>query len=1198
MKNEMERVRTQIEDLKAEVMRLQQELKASQLKSDVPQDSDTHWVSEKALHDSDERYQSLFENMLNGFAYCKMLFEGGLPKDFIYLKVNKAFETLTGLKNVVGKKASEAVPGIQEFDPEVLEIYGKVALTGKPERFEIYLKSLGSWFAISVYSPRKEYFVAVFDVITKRKQTEESLRESEERFKLAIDATNDGLWDWNLKTDGCYFSPNYYRILGYEPGDFPMEGNTWKDLIHPDDREHALRVNMDCIEGRRDLFEVEYRMKAKSGEWRWILGRGKCLARDEQGRAIRLLGTHVNITERKRAEEALRESEARFRIVVEGAPDAIFVQSAGRFAYLNPAACRLFGASRADDMLGKDFMERVAPEYRDKIRERIRFQRETGEPATPMEQEYLRLDGSRAHVETAAVPIRYQEKNAHIVFLRDITKRKQAEEALRESKDRFRNLVESAPMGIFTTSSNGKALSINLSMARILDFPSQEEAIKRYTDISSQLYVHAERRDEFLRLMLNFGRVEDFEYQARTATGRIIWLSMNARMSERREDGSFIIEGFATDITERKRAEDELRDSEKRHRRIVEASSDAYILRSNEIIIYANPAALKLFRANQPDDLIGKVYTDLVHPDDRALTVERVKKALEGDWIAPPREHRILTIDGQVVHVESIGGVVKHRGELQIFGVLRDITERRLANEKLRETEKKYRELAESLPHVIFEVDLRGNLIYLNHTGYELFGYTPEDFAAGFNVLEAFIPEDRERAALDIKLNAQGQRLGRQDYTVVRQDGTKFPAGVHAGRVMDGETTTGIRGILIDLTETLRFEDEKKKLESQLRQAQKMEAIGSLAGGIAHDFNNILSVIIGNAELLEMINVSSDAKSGLDQILNASQRAKQLVRQILAFSRQGEQQKLLISLKPVVRETLEFLRASIPATIQLQHSIKPDVGTIVADSTQMQQVLMNLCTNAAHAMEKDGGVLKIDLDTITITAEDVRIDPEAECGEYVRLTVSDTGHGIEPSVLDRIFDPYFTTKGPDKGTGLGLAVVHGIIKSHGGVIKVYSEVGKGAVFHILLPRVDETAKKEKKTVQPLLTGTERILLVDDEKPLVEIYQKMLDMLGYQVETRTSPIEALEAVRMNPQKYDLVITDMTMPQMTGFNLAKGLIDIRPDLPVILCTGFSDQMTEEKARSVGILAFLLKPVLLNDMADTLRRVLDATYREKHS
>jgi len=369
-----------------------------------------------------------------------------------------------------------------------------------------------------------------------------------------------------------------------------------------------------------------------------------------------------------------------------------------------------------------------------------------------------------------------------------------------------------------------------------------------------------------------------------------------------------------------------------------------------------------------------------------------------------------------------------------------------------------------------------------------------------------------------------------------------------------------------------------------------MEAIGTLAGGIAHDFNNILGVIVGNAQLLQMTDISSSGRNEIEQILNASERAKQLVRQILAFSRQNEQEKLLISLKPVVKETLQFLRSSLPVTIQLQHSTKPDVGAIMADPTQMQQVIMNLCTNAAHAMEKEGGVLKVDLESTTVAEEEVQLDFGVEPGEYIRLTVSDTGHGIEPALLPRIFDPYFTTKGPDKGTGLGLSVVHGIVKSHNGGIKVISDVGKGAVFQVLLPRADGIEKTEKKSVQPLPIGTESILIVDDERHLVEMYQKMLSMLGYQVEVRTSPVEAIEAIRGNPQKYDLVITDMTMPQMTGYDLAKRLTEICPKLPVILCTGFSDQMNEEKARSAGILAFLLKPVLFHDLANTMRKILD--------
>jgi PAS domain S-box-containing protein len=1181
MKNEMENLRRQVEDLKAEVLRLQQERKASYQRGLSSHQED----KQTAQSQSEEKFQLAFQASPDSINVNRL-------SNGVYIDVNEGFTKLTGYtrEDTIGKSSIDLNIWYDSKDRE--RLVKALMSDGYVENFEAKFRKKNGQIEIGLMSARiltmnkEEVILSITRDITDRKRTEEALQENLLFLRQTEKIAHIGGWKANIDTDELKWTEGVHQIieapLDYKPG---LESglNFYDPEFIPVIKNALTRTLKDG-----SPFLVQAKLITTNGKRLWVEVRG--LQQVVEGGKTSVAGTLQDITERKQTEVALRESEARFRVLVEGAPDAIFVQSAGRFAYLNPAACRLFGASRAEDMLGKDFMEWVAPEYRDKIQERIRFQCETGEPTTPMEQEYLRLDGSRAHVETAAVPIRYQGENAHIVFLRDITERKQAEEALRESKDRFRNLVESAPIGIFTTSSNGKALSINLAMARILDFPSQEEAIKRYTDLSSQLYVHAERRHEFLRLLQEFGRVEDFEYQARTAVGRTIWLSMNARISDPREDGSFIIEGFATDITERKRAEDELRDSEERHRRIVEASSDAILLRSKEIVIYANPAALKLFRANQPGDLIGKRYLDLVHPDDRALSAERVKKNIDENWIASPREHRVLALDGQVVHVESTGVPVKYRGETQVFGVFRDITERRLANEKLRGTEKKYRELAESLPQVIFEIDLNGTLKYLNQTGFRLFGYTPEEISKGFNVLEAFIPENRDRLAIDIMLNVQGERFGRKDYTAVRKDGTKFPVGVHANRVMSGQTAVGVRGILIDLTATRRAEEEKRKLEIQLQQAQKMEAIGALAGGIAHDFNNILSAIIGYTELAMLNEGVSNSENELNQALIAANRAKDLVKQILAFSRQTDEERMPVRVALVAREAVKFLRATIPATIEIKTRLDEKSGAVLANSVELHQIIMNLCTNAQHAIGEQAGLLEVEVQNTEIDLAQKNDVIDLEIGSYVKLSVRDTGYGMVPDTIKRIFDPYFTTKEKGVGTGLGLAVVHGIVKKCGGAIRVESELGKGTTFHIYLPKVDMTASIKAEQPKTIVGGSERILFVDDEKMLVDIGQQALQRLGYDVVSRTSPIEALELFKAKPDFFDLVITDKTMPGMTGDALVKELLSIRPNLPVIICTGYSQTIDHERAKQKGIKAFVMKPLLISEIAAAVRKVLD--------
>jgi nitrogen-specific signal transduction histidine kinase len=385
---------------------------------------------------------------------------------------------------------------------------------------------------------------------------------------------------------------------------------------------------------------------------------------------------------------------------------------------------------------------------------------------------------------------------------------------------------------------------------------------------------------------------------------------------------------------------------------------------------------------------------------------------------------------------------------------------------------------------------------------------------------------------------------------------------------------------------------EEVKLETKLRQAQKMEAIGTLAGGIAHDFNNILSLIMGYTELA-MHNVSegSRVRDNMDKVFKASERARDLVKQILAFSRHTEQEQKPVQIHLIAKESLKLLRPSFPTTIEIRQNIT-STGTVMADPTQIHQVIMNLCTNAYHAMSDKGGILEVSLTDVELDSDYTAKHLDTHPGPYLKLTVSDTGHGMKKKVLNRIFDPYYTTKEKTGGTGMGLAVVHGIVKSHGGVITVYSEPGKGSTFNVFLPRTESAeGVVEPEEIIPLPIGKERILFVDDEPFIVDIGKGMLEHLGYTVVTRTSPIEALEAFKAMPDKFDLVITDMTMPKMTGDELAKELMKIRSDIPIILCTGFSELINEEKAKAMGIRAFVMKPVVQRELANAVRKALDS-------
>ena len=507
--------------------------------------------------------------------------------------------------------------------------------------------------------------------------------------------------------------------------------------------------------------------------------------------------------------------------------------------------------------------------------------------------------------------------------------------------------------------------------------------------------------------------------------------------------------------------------------------------------------------------------------------------------------------------------------------------QRERAKAALRESEEKYRLLVENATDAIY-IAQDGRAKFANPKAEKLTGYTAEELSQ-IPFVDILHPEDRDMVFERYLKRLKGEELPNiYSFRIINKSGKELPVELNTVLISwEGRPAT---------VNFLRDNTEKAKLEAQLRQAQKMEAIGTLSGGIAHDFNNILGIILGNTELaMDDIPEWNSARGNLEEVRNACFRAKDVVRQILSFSRQTETHRKPFRLVPILKESLKLLRASIPTSIEIFQDIQTDADTILGNPTQIHQVLINLCTNAAHAME-EGGILKITLTNHVLDGRAAARYPHVSPGRYVKLSVEDTGCGIAPEIMNRIFDPYFTTKDVDKGTGMGLAVVHGIVKGHEGVLSVRSKPNEGSTFDILFPAVDGKCMREPGTSGALFPGHERILFVDDEESMANLNRQRLERLGYQVETRTDPFEALALFRSHPERFDLVITDMTMPGLSGDGLAQELMKIKPDIPVLLCTGYSDRIDKEKAQKMGLAGYALKPLDLGELARIVRDLLD--------
>lgn len=885
---------------------------------------------------------------------------------------------------------------------------------------------------------------------------------------------------------------------------------------------------------------------------------------------------------RKRSEEALkilgRASDTSINGMRLVAPD-------GSVFYSNEASRQMWGYESIDEMIGLQVYELWKD--RDELDEALKQLHETGHFSGKLTA--LKKDGTTFD---ALVSINKVVDNAGnllglVASHTDITAQKQAEETIRDRQTRFEAITSSVFDAIILIDDCGLITFWNKAAEKIFGYDCSEALGKNL----HKLLAPPEYHQAHLKAFSEFARTGNGE-----AVGKITELTAVRKGGERfpielslsgfQMNGRWNASGIVRDVSERRKGEEDLKRSEQRFRQVAD-SADEWIWEVDQFGMYTySSAAVEKILGYSTDDLVGKkFFYDLFLPEEAETLKEMAFREFAQCRSFRGFINRNIRKNGEIAVIESSGvAILDPDGKMVGYrGVDKDITERFRAEED-------YRRLFTAIEYTAGSVvvtNAQGTIEYVNPAFEKITGYESEEII-GKNprILKSGKHDPAFYRNLWDTISRgdvwSGVLINRKkDGSLIHEEGTISP-------VKDSE------GNIINYVKVTRDVTREVDLQKQLIQSQKMEAIGTLAGGIAHDFNNILFAITGNTELaIQALPEDSRLRSNLERVLNAANRATDMVRQILAFSRQDKPQRQPLDITPIIKEGIKFLRASIPANIEINQSIQSNLPKIDGDPTQIHQVLINICINASHAMKGKNGLLTISLRSIQLDHDLAVKMPSVAPGDYVNLTISDTGHGMSQEIIDHIFEPYFTTKGKGEGTGFGLSIVHSIIQNHGGFVTVQSEKGKGATFSVYLPAIEQapqTDAESQKTVA-ITGGTESILVVDDEAILVDVAKSIFESLGYKAVGVTDPLVALEMVMKNPNEFDLLFTDLSMPKMPGDELAEKIRAIRKDIPVIICTGLSQSLTPQKLQEVGIRAVIEKPLLKKDMAKIVRTVLDS-------
>jgi len=883
----------------------------------------------------------------------------------------------------------------------------------------------------------------------------------------------------------------------------------------------------------------------------------------------------IYIVARARRIEKDASSEKNYRILMEQASDGIVIHDwKGDITDVNPRMAEMLGCNR-EDIIGVNMKDVINSD--DLAALPLRLPEIHEGKSIMSERRFVRRDGTLMHAESS---VKMLEDGRVLAIVRDIGERKRAEEALRESETKFRNLVEGSLDGVFILQ-KGKVVYANPRLAEIHGY-SQDEII----GMDVRDVTHPEDRQFAYENIMKIisGEVPRVRAHMRSIKkdGTVIDVEVvGTHMLYNGEPASI---GVLSDISVRKRAENALMESEAMFRSLVEESLVGVYIVQDGRLAYANPRLAEIHGCKR-EDLIGRDVSELAHPDDRELAYNNLKRLISGEVPSLHERIRGLTVDGKTVHFDVLGSKTMYNGKPAIIGTLMDVTARKRAEEGLQLLEK----AVNTTTTGITISDCNGTILFTNTAEAELHGYAPGELIG--KPASTLAPPGMGSPMEPDMLRSAGTWT--RESVNVKKDGSAFPVRLISDVVIsDTGEPVGIVTTCEDISGQKRADEEKEIMQAELLKARKMEAIGTLAGGVAHDFNNLLTVIKGESTLAMMSAEETDpVAQHLKNIAMASERAADLTRKLLLFSRQQPLAPVPLSLNRLLDDMLKMLRRLIGENISVVKELDPGLWTVKADPGSMEQVIMNLAVNASNAMP-EGGRLKIGTGNVIMSEEDLHGRPAARPGEYVCLTVSDTGVGMDGETLQHIFDPFFSTKEARRGTGLGLSVVYGIAEQHGGWVDVRSEPGKGSEFRFYLQAVPEAPIAQSPAQPPLSKpegNGERVLLVEDEDGVVKFVTRFLTKRGYKVFAATSAGDAERLFEEEKGGFDLVMSDVVLPDRSGIQLVDGLLEKKPGLPVLFCSGYTDHKSQWPLIRDRGFRFLEKPYSLPDLLRAIQESL---------